>query len=342
VTGTAEHTGRFAIALADVRAAAERLRGVANRTPVVTSRTVDALVGARVFFKCENLQRAGAFKFRGAYNRLVCLSPEERRRGIVAFSSGNHAQGVALAARELGIQATVVMPDDAPELKVAGTRGYGAEVVSYDRLAEDREAIATRLAQERGLTLVPPYNHPLIMAGQGTAALELVEEVERLDWLLMPVGGGGLLSGSTIAATGLLPAVKVVGVETTTSDDWVQSLAAGRPVHIPPPETIADGIRTQEPGSLTFPIVQALGHGVLAVSDDEVERAMRFMLLRLKLLVEPTGAVPVALLLSGRLDLRGQRVGVILSGGNADPGLLADVLGNADASPPAGTRRGGP
>jgi threonine dehydratase len=316
----------FAINLADVRAAAERLRGVANRTPVVTSRTVDELLGARVFFKCENLQRGGAFKFRGAYNRLVCLSPAERARGIVAFSSGNHAQGVALAARELGIHATVVMPDDAPVLKLAGTRGYGADVVTYDRLTEDREAIARRLADERGLTLVPPYNHPLIMAGQGTAALELIEEVETLDWLLAPVGGGGLLSGCVIAAKGLLPQVKVLGVETLTSDDWVQSLAAGHPVHIPPPETIADGIRTQEPGSLTFPIVQALGHGVLAVSDDEVKDAMRFMLLRLKLLVEPTGAVPVALLLTGRLDVQGQRVGVILSGGNADPGVVAEVL----------------
>jgi threonine dehydratase len=317
----------FAISLDDVRQAAARLHGIANRTPVVTSRTVDARVGARVFFKCENLQRAGAFKFRGAYNRLVALSPEERARGIVAFSSGNHAQGVALAARELGIGATVVMPDDAPALKLAGTRGYGAEVVTYARLTEDREAIARRLADERRLTLVPPYNHPLIMAGQGTAALELIEDVDSLDWLLMPVGGGGLLSGSVIAATGLLPKVRVVGVETVTSDDWVQSLAVGHPVHIPPPETIADGIRTQEPGSLTFPIVRALGHGVMTVSDDEVKQAMRFMLLRLKLLVEPTGAVPVALLLSGQLDVRDQRVGVILSGGNADPGVLADVLG---------------
>ena len=326
-------TTPFAISLSDVRAAADRLRGVANRTPVVTSRTVDALVDASVFFKCENLQRGGAFKFRGAYNRLVCLSPAERARGIVAFSSGNHAQGVALAAHELGIHATVVMPNDAPVLKLAGTRGYGAEVVTYDRLNEDREAIARQLADERGLTLVPPYNHELIMAGQGTAALELVEEVGHLDWLLAPVGGGGLLSGCVTAATGLLPEIKVVGVETVTSDDWVQSLAAGHPIHIPPPETIADGIRTQEPGSLTFPIVQALGHGVLTVSDDEVKQAMRFMLLRLKLLVEPTGAVPVALLLSGRLDLRGQRVGVILSGGNADPDLLAQVLGESSTQP---------
>ncbi|HTD77167.1 MAG TPA: pyridoxal-phosphate dependent enzyme, partial [Chloroflexota bacterium] len=250
----------FAISLADVRQAAERLRGIANHTPVVTSRTVDALVGAQVFFKCENLQRGGAFKFRGAYNRLAALTAEQRARGVVAFSSGNHAQGVALAARELGVPATVVMPTDAPALKLAATRGYGAEVVSYDRLTEDREDIARRLAQDRGLTLVPPYDHPLIMAGQGTAALELVEEVGSLDWLLAPVGGGGLLSGSVIAATGLLPAINVVGVETETSNDWVLSLAAGEPVRIAPPETIADGMRTQQPGALTFPIVQKLAH----------------------------------------------------------------------------------
>jgi len=318
----------FAISLADVRQAAERLRGIANHTPVVTSRTVDALVGAQVFFKCENLQRGGAFKFRGAYNRLAALTAEQRARGVVAFSSGNHAQGVALAARELGVPATVVMPTDAPALKLAATRGYGAGVVSYDRLTEDREDIARRLAQDRGLTLVPPYDHPLIMAGQGTAALELVEEVGSLDWLLAPVGGGGLLSGSVIAATGLLPAINVVGVETETSNDWVLSLAAGEPVRIAPPETIADGMRTQQPGALTFPIVQKLAHQVTTVTDDEVKQAMRFLLLRMKLLVEPTGAVPFALLLSGRLDVRGQRVGIILSGGNADPALVAEVLGS--------------
>jgi threo-3-hydroxy-L-aspartate ammonia-lyase len=315
----------FAISLEDVRTAAQRLRGVANRTPVVTSRSLDGMVGARVFFKCENLQRGGAFKFRGAYNRLSQLSPPERAAGVVAFSSGNHAQGVALAARELGICATIVMPTDAPSLKLVATRGYGAEVVTYDRLTEDREAIARQLATERGLTVVPPFNDPMIMAGQGTAALELLEEVPDLDWLIMPVGGGGLLSGCTIAATALRPGIKVVGVETETSDDWVQSLRAGQPVHIPPPDTIADGIRTQEPGALTFPIVQALGHGVVTVSDQRVLDAMRFMLLRLKLLVEPTGAVPVAALLSGRLKADG-KVGVILSGGNADPLLLAETL----------------
>ena len=213
-------------------------------------------------------------------------------------------------------------------MKLAATEGYGAEVVRYDRLSEDREAIARRLADERGATLVPPYDHPLIMAGQGTAALELVEEVQTLDWLLTPVGGGGLLSGSAVAATGLLPGIKVVGVETETSNDWELSLEAGHAVRIPPPDTIADGMRTQQPGALTFPIVQRLGHGVMTVSDQEVLDAMRFLLLRMKLLVEPTGAVPVALVLSGRLkDLRGQRVGIILSGGNADPGLVAELLG---------------
>jgi threonine dehydratase len=324
VTDTAR-ANQLAISLDDVRLAAERLQFAANRTPVVTSRTFNSLVGGEVFFKCENLQRGGAFKFRGAYNRLSALSSEERARGVVAFSSGNHAQGVALAARELGIRATIVMPTDAPRLKLAATRGYGAEIVEYDRLTEDREAIARRLAEERGLTVVPPYDHPLIMAGQGTAGLELVEEIGSLDWLVAPVGGGGLLSGCTIAATSLLPAIRVVGVETETSNDWVLSLEAGRPVRIPPPDTIADGMRTQQPGALTFPIVQKLAHGVMTVSDDQVKQAMRFLLLRMKLLVEPTGAVPVALLLSGRLDVRGQRVGVILSGGNADPALVAEV-----------------
>ena len=324
----------FAIGLEDVRAAASRLHGAANRTPVLTSRTFDQRVGARVFFKCENLQRGGAFKFRGAYNRLVCLSEAEKQKGIVAFSSGNHAQGVALAARELGIPATVVMPTDAPRLKLQATQDYGAEVVTYDRLKEDREAIARNLAQERGLTLVPPYDHPLIMAGQGTAALELLEEVSELAWLLMPVGGGGLLSGCTIASTGLRPSIKVVGVETETSDDWAQSLSAGHRIRIPPPDTIADGIRTQQPGELTYPIVKALAHGVVTVSDDAVKDAMRFLLLRMKILVEPTGAVPVAALLTHKLDVTNQRVGVILSGGNADPALVAEILSAPDTAPP--------
>jgi threonine dehydratase len=314
------------IELADVRIAADRIAGVAHRTPVVTSRSLDAQLGARVFFKCENLQRGGSFKFRGAYNRLSALSPAEREQGVVAFSSGNHAQGVALASRELGIQATIVMPTDAPALKVAATQGYGAEVVRYDRLTEDREAIARRLAEERGLIVVPPYDNPLIMAGQGTAALELIEEVGQLDWLLAPIGGGGLLSGCATAAAALCPSIKIVGVETETSNDWVQSMAAGRPVRIPPPDTIADGIRTQEPGALTFPVVQRLAHSIETVTDAEVLDAMRYVLLRLKLLVEPTGAVPIALLLSGRLNVQNGRVGVIVSGGNADPGVIATLM----------------
>jgi threonine dehydratase len=316
----------LAISIEDVRAAADRLRGIATRTPVVTSRTVDGLTGAQVFFKCENLQRGGAFKFRGAYNRLAQLEPEERRRGVVAFSSGNHAQGVALAARELGIPATIVMPTDAPPGKLAATRGYGAEVVLYDRLTEDREAIARRLADDRRLTLVPPYDDPRIMAGQGTAALELLEDTGPLDWLLAPVGGGGLLSGSSVAACALAPEIRIVGVETEASNDWEQSWRAGERIRIPPPDTIADGMRTQQPGALTFPVVRQLAHSIRTVSDQDVKTAMRFLLLRMKLLVEPTGAVPVALLLSGRLELKDQRVGVILSGGNADPSLVAEVV----------------
>ena len=328
------------VTLDDVRDAAARIRGVANRTPVLRSRTLDRRVGAEVFLKCENFQRGGSFKFRGAYNRLSALTSEERARGVVAFSSGNHAQGVALAARELGVPATILMPTDAPAAKVAATRGYGAEVVRYDRRTQDREALGRELAEARGLTLVPPYDHPLIMAGQGTAALELLEDVGPLDLLLTPLGGGGLLSGSATAAKALAPDVRVIGVETATSDDWVQSLRAGERVRIPPPETIADGMRTQQPGALTFPVVRRLVADVLTVSDDEVVAAMRFLLLRLKLLVEPTGAVPLALLGSGRLGdpaassgqaLSGKRIGVILSGGNVDADVLREVLARPEA-----------
>ena len=317
----------LAISFADIRAAAERLRGVAHRTPVVTSRTVDEMVGGTVIFKCENLQRGGSFKIRGAYNRLSQLSADERGKGVVAFSSGNHAQGVALAARDLRIHATIVMPLDAPASKVAATRAYGAEIVQYDRLTEDREEIARRLAEERGLTLVPPYDHPLIMAGQGTAALELIEDAGPLDVLLTPLGGGGLLSGTATAAKGLLVDVQVIGVETEASNDWEQSLRAGRRIRIDPPDTIADGIRTQQPGELTFPVVRRLTAGVMTVSEEEVKEAMRFLLMRMKLLVEPTGAVPAALLFCGRLGaLNGRRIGVILSGGNVDSEVLCGVL----------------
>lgn len=332
----------MAAAFADVARARDLLAGVIHRTPVLRSRTFDALAGARIFLKAEGFQRGGSFKFRGAYTRLAALSPAERQRGVVAFSSGNHAQGVALAARELGVQATIVMPHDAPATKVTATRGYGAEIVRYDRLREDREALARQLAEKRGLTLVPPYDHPLIMAGQGTAALELLEEVPGLDLLLVPLGGGGLLSGCVMAAQGCSPATRVFGVETETADDWVRSLEAGERVRIAPPATIADGIRTEQPGALTFPVVRAHAAGVATVSDDEVKETMRFLLTRLKVLVEPTGAVGAALALSGRLRERldacvraggyvslpeGElRVGVILSGGNVDTNVLCQVL----------------
>ena len=318
---------RLAITFADVQAAAARLLGIAHRTPVATSRTLDELIGARVFFKCENLQRGGAFKFRGAYNRLAQLTPAERERGVVAHSSGNHAQGVALAARELGIRATIVMNSDAPALKLAATRGYGAEVVLYDRLRENREEISKRLSEERGMVLVPPYDDPAIMAGQGTAAMELIEDAGPLDIVLVPLGGGGLLSGTATAAKAMLPGVRVYGVETERSDDWAQSFARGDKVRIEPPDTIADGIRTLTPGELTWPVVRALADGVKLVSEDELKAAVRFLLLRMKMLVEPSGAVPAAALLSGRVeDVAGKRVGVILSGGNIDPALLVSIL----------------
>lgn len=321
----------LAIGLADVQRAATRLRGIANRTPVFTSRALDQALGCTVFFKCENFQRGGSFKFRGAFNRLAELSDSERERGVVAFSSGNHAQGVALAARDLGLQATIVMPSDAPPPKVAATRGYAARVVLFDRHRHDREAIARRLAEEQGLTLIPPFDHPLIMAGQGTAALELLEDTGPLDILITPLGGGGLLSGCATAARGLQPGIRVVGVETEAGNDWVLSLRAGERVRIPPPDTIADGMRTQMPGAYTFPVVQQLGVEVLTVSDEQVKEAMRYLLLRLKLLVEPTGAVGLALLRSGGLsDVQGKRVGVILSGGNADPALLSQLLREDD------------
>lgn len=320
----------LAISFADVQAAAIRLKGVAHRTPIVRSKTVDAMTGAQVFFKCENLQRAGAFKFRGAYNRLAQLSPEERLRGVVTHSSGNHAQGVALSARELGISATIVMNSDAPKSKIAATRGYGAEVVLYDRLTENREAISQRISGERGCIIVPPYDDPAIMAGQGTAALELIEDAGELDIVLAPLGGGGLLSGTATAAKALLPNVRVYGVETEAGDDWAQSLARGEKVRIAAPDTIADGIRTVVPGELTWPVVRKLVEGVRLVSDDEVKAAVRFLLLRMKLLVEPSGAVPAALLFSGRLEnVAGKRIGVILSGGNIDPELLCEILGDA-------------
>jgi threonine dehydratase len=314
------------VTFSDVQSAAERLRGQAHRTPVVTSRTFDQIAGCRVFFKCENLQRAGAFKFRGAYNALSQLTPEQRARGVVAFSSGNHAQGLALAAKVLGIPATVVMPSDAPQIKVDATRDYGAEIVFYDRITGDREAIARQLATERGLTIIPPFDHPHIIAGQGTAALELFQDVPDLDYLLTPVGGGGLIAGCATAAKAMRPSVHVIGVETEPANDAWQSLRTGQRVTIPVPDTIADGIRTTCLGVYTFEIMQRLVDDIALVADADVIEAMRFMLFRMKLLAEPTGAVPVAALMARKVPaVSGKRVGVIVSGGNADPALIADL-----------------
>jgi threonine dehydratase len=306
-----------------VRAAAAQLRGVAHRTPVHTSRTLDALAGRELFLKCESFQRGGAFKFRGAYNAISRLGADERAAGVVAYSSGNHAQGVALAAQLLGAPAVICMPDDAPPVKLAATRGYGAEVVIYARATVDRDGFARAIAVERGMTLIPPYDHPQIMAGQGTAAMELLEEVPDLDALLAPVGGGGLISGCAVAACGIRPQIRVFGVETEGADDVRQSLERGERVSIPPPSTIADGIRTLAPGRLTFPIIQRHVEQVLVVSDNAVLAALRLLLLRLKLVAEPTGAVALAAALGDLLPAECRRVGVIISGGNLDPSLMS-------------------
>lgn len=318
--------GALAASFEDVCAAAERLRGVAHHTPVVTSRTLDERTAARVSLKAENLQRVGAFKFRGAYNKIAQLDADQRKRGVVAFSSGNHAQGVALAARLLGAPATIVMPSDAPAAKLAATQGYGAEVVTYDRERMNRAEIAGAIAAERGATMVPPYDDPAIIAGQGTVALELVEDAGTLDVLLVPLGGGGLLSGCALAATALSPGVRIYGVEPEAGDDWVRSWNAGSIVTIPVPRTIADGQQTQAPGTLTWPIVRALCAGVVTVSDDEIRAAMRFAFERLKLVLEPSGACALAALLTAKVDVHGARTGVVLSGGNVDAATFATAL----------------
>ncbi|GAC1555544.1 MAG: pyridoxal-phosphate dependent enzyme [Vulcanimicrobiaceae bacterium] len=318
-----------AVTFASVRAAAQRLHGVAHRTPVVTSRTLDARIGASAFLKCENLQRMGAFKFRGAYNRIAQLGASERARGVVAFSSGNHAQGVALASQILGVPATIVMPSDAPAAKVAATREYGARVVTYDRKTMNRGAIAAELAAETGATLVPPYDDPAIVAGQGTTALELCESVPDLDVLLVCTGGGGLLAGCAIAATALRPGIAVYGVEPEAGDDFARSFARNERVEIAVPDTIADGQQTTSPGELTFPIVRALCAGILTVSDENLRDAMRFAFERLKLVLEPSGACALAALLSHTIDVRDKRVGVIISGGNVDAKRYAEIITTA-------------
>lgn len=327
----------LAITFDDITAAAGRLRGVAHRTPVLRSRSFDARTGAQVFFKAENLQRMGAFKFRGAYNALAQFDAGQRALGVIAYSSGNHAQAIALSARLIGMPSVIVMPRDAPAAKISATRGYqdgleGSEVVLFDRYTEDREAIGRRLAEERGMTLVPPYDHPHVMAGQGTSALELVEQTAAegpLDALIVCVGGGGLISGCAVAATHLHSAIDVWGVEPEAGNDTQQSLARGEIVHIDTPATIADGAQTQHSGTLTFPVIQALVRGVVTVSDAQLVEAMRYTAERLKVVVEPTGALGVAALLSradGLPDLRGRRVGVILSGGNVDVSRYAALL----------------
>ncbi len=320
----------LAISFADVKGAAQQIAGIANRTPVITSRTINQLTGYQVYFKCENLQRIGAFKFRGAYNALSRLNDTEKARGVVTHSSGNHAQGVALAAKLLGIPAVIAMPSDAPAGKLAATRGYGAEVVLYDRLTQDRAEVSSQLEQERDLILIHPYDHPHIMAGQGTVALELLEDVPDLEVLVSPVGGGGLLSGCAMAAKTLKPDIQIFGVETETSNDWYQSFQTGSRVKIPPPDTIADGIRTQQPGALTFPVIREKVAEILLVSDAQVIETMIFMLLRMKILAEPTGAVAPAAVLQKMVGPPGAKVGVIISGGNVDAHLLGQLLASSD------------
>jgi threo-3-hydroxy-L-aspartate ammonia-lyase len=314
------------VTLQDVREAAKRIEGVAHHTPVIRSRTLDERAGCEVFLKCENLQRIGAFKFRGAYNAIRQLSPEQLARGIAAYSSGNHAQAVALSAKELGTTAVIVMPEDTPRSKLDAVAGYGAEIITYDRYTGNREEIGGRLASERGLALIPPYEHPDVIAGQGTAALELLEEVGHLDAILVPVGGGGLIAGSAIAAKGLQPDIRVVGVEPEAGNDTFLSLAAGERVSIPVPRTIADGQAAPTPGELTFSINKELVDRIVLVSDEEIRDALRFAVDRLKLVMEPSGACGVAALLAGRLDPPPARIGVIISGGNVGAARLAELL----------------
>ncbi|MEV4758405.1 pyridoxal-phosphate dependent enzyme [Micromonospora sp. NPDC049559] len=315
------------VGLADVRDAAARIDGIANRTPVLRSRTLDDRVGAAVFLKCENFQRVGAFKFRGAYNAVSRLSPEQLAKGIAAYSSGNHAQAVALAARELGSSAVILMPEDTPDSKRAAAVGYGAEIVTYDRYTGDRVALGEALARDRGLALIPPYEHPHVIAGQGTAALELLEEVGDLEALVVPVGGGGLMAGSATAAKGLLPRIRMIGVEPETGDDTRRSLAAGHRVSIPVPRTIADGQAAEIPGALTFSVNQRLVDEIALVDDDEIRAAMRWAFERLKIVIEPSGATALAALLAGRLDPVPARIGLIVSGGNIDARRFAELCG---------------
>jgi threonine dehydratase len=313
----------------DVIAAAARLQGHAHRTPVLRSRTADARWGAQLFFKCENFQRMGAFKFRGAFNALSKFDAAQRKAGVIAFSSGNHAQAIALAASILGMPAVIVMPNDAPAAKLAATRGYGAEVVQYDRFTEDREALTRRLAGERGMTLIPPYDHPDVIAGQGTAVKELIEDVGALDVLYICLGGGGLTSGSALSARALSPDCKIYGVEPEAGNDGLQSLRAGRIVHIDTPKTIADGAQTQHLGEYTFGIIRRDVDDIVTVSDAQLVDAMRFFAERMKMVVEPTGCLAFAAACAAGDAIRGARVGVVISGGNVDLGRFAALLAGA-------------
>ncbi|MEX1078148.1 MAG: pyridoxal-phosphate dependent enzyme [Homoserinimonas sp.] len=315
-----------------VRDAARQIEGVAHRTPVLTSRTLDELCGARIFLKAENFQRVGAFKFRGAYNVISRLGPDELKRGVTAWSSGNHAQAVALAASLVGTTATIIMPEDAPASKIAATRGYGAEVRFYDRFTGDREAIGKAIADERGLTIIPPYEHYGIMAGQGTAALELLDEVGELDELRVPIGGGGLMAGSATAATSLFPGIRMIGVEPEAGDDTKRSLEAGQRVQIEVPHTIADGQGAEIPGELTFSVNRNLVHSVDLVTDDQLRGAMAFAFDRLKIVLEPSGATGLASVMFHRPTGKGSRIGVILSGGNVGLQRFRELIGDTAAS----------
>jgi threonine dehydratase len=312
---------------ADVVDAAERLRGNAHRTPVLTSRTANERTGAELFFKCENLQRMGAFKFRGAFNSIAQFSEEQRRSGVLTYSSGNHAQAVALSAKLLGVKSAIIMPHDAPASKVAATRGYGGEVITYNRYTENREELGRRLAQERGMTLIPPYDHPHVIAGQGTAAKELIEDVGRLDILLVCLGGGGLLAGCALSARALNPRCTVIGVEPEAGNDGQQSFRKGEIVRIEVPDTIADGAMTTYLGAHNFAIIQKQVDDIVTVSDGQLVETMKFFAERMKMVVEPTGCLAAAAAMSGAVSIAGEKVGVLISGGNVDLGVFARLVG---------------
>ena len=311
---------------AEIERAAERIKGVAHRTPVLTSRTADAATAAQLFFKCENFQRMGAFKFRGAYNAISKFSDEQRRAGVLTYSSGNHAQAIALSASLVGIKSAIIMPHDAPELKVLATRGYGGEVITYDRYKEDREEIGRRLAKERGMTLIPPYDHPDVICGQGTAAKELIEDAGELDVLLVCLGGGGLLAGSAIAAKALNPNCRVIGVEPELGNDAQQSLRKGEIVHIPVPDTIADGAKVTHIGEHNFAVIRKLVDDIVTVPDAQLVSTMKFFAERMKMVVEPTGCLAAAAALNGAVPIAGKRVGILISGGNVDLSAFARYI----------------